>query len=167
VVPTDAALPASGAMECRIEWLADHLELVDTVVGWHWREWSHGEPDASLAAWRARLVTRGNRDCVPFTLVAFSDNDPVGCVSVCEDDVDARFPLEGPWISGMFVVGLARDQGVGRMLVRAAEDRARDFGAVRLWLWTTEAAAFYRRCGWESVVSKQALADATVMRRTL
>jgi GNAT superfamily N-acetyltransferase len=167
MVSSNSALPASGAMECRIEWLADHPELVDTVIGWHWREWSHGEAGASLAVWRARLVTRANRDRVPFTLVAFSGDEPIGCVSVCHDDVDVRFPLEGPWISGMFVLGIARDQGVGRMLVRAAQDAARDFGAEKLWLWTTEAAAFYRRCGWEIVVAKQGLADATVMRRAL
>jgi GNAT superfamily N-acetyltransferase len=69
---------------------------------------------------------------VPFTLVAFSGHEPIGCVSVCHDDVDVRFPLEGPWISGMFVLGIARDQGVGRMLVRAAQDAARDFGAEKL-----------------------------------
>jgi len=154
-------------MKPRVEWLADHPDLVDTVIGWHWREWSHGEPGASLDAWRARLVTRANRDQVPFTLVAFVDDEPVGCVSVCHDDVDARYSLEGPWISGMFVVGPARDQGVGRLLVRAAEDRARACGAVQLWLWTSEAAAFYARCDWETVVAKQGLADVTVMRRAL
>jgi len=154
-------------VKIRIEPLADHLDLVDTVVGWHWREWSHGDADASLDDWRARLVERSNRDRVPFTLIAFADAEPVGCVSVCDDDLDARFAGHGPWLSGMLVVGVARNRGVGRELLRVAELLARKFGASELWLYTSEAPAFYERCGWIVVSPKQRLQDTTVMRRDL
>jgi GNAT superfamily N-acetyltransferase len=154
-------------MDCRVELLGDHLGLVDTVLTWHWREWSHGDPDATLEKWRAQLVERSNRDRVPFTLVAFVEDEPVGSVSVCEEDVDVRYAAEGPWLAGMVVVGRARNQGVGRALLRAAEDRARQLGISDLWLYTTEAAAFYARCGWAVVAAKTALAEQTVMRRTL
>jgi GNAT superfamily N-acetyltransferase len=151
-------------METRVELLADHVDLVDTVVGWHWREWSHGHADASLDDWRARLVTRSNRDRVPFTLVAFVDSVPVGCVSVCDDDIDAGFADHGPWLSGMLVIGAARNQGVGRALLCEVEVLARRFGASELWLHTAEASAFYERCGWIVVSRKQTLQEETVMR---
>ena len=151
-------------MDTRVELLADHLVLVDTVTDWHWREWSHGHSDASLDEWRARLVTRSTRDRVPFTLVAFVDAVPVGCVSVCDDDLDARFAGHGPWLSGMFVVGEARNQGVGRALLHEVEALARRFGASELWLHTGEASAFYERCGWTVVSRKQQLQEDTVMR---
>ena len=151
-------------MEIRIELLADYLELVDTVVAWHWREWSHGHSDARLEEWRARLVERSNRDRVPFTLVAFADNVPVGCVSVCDDDLDTRFAGHGPWLSGMVVIGAARNQGVGRALLREVALLAVRFGASELWLHTAEASAFYERCGWIVVSRKQTLQEETVMR---
>jgi len=154
-------------VKIRIEPLADHPDLVDAVVGWHWREWSHGYSDASLDDWRARLVERSNRDRVPFTLVAFADAEPVGCVSVCDDDVDARFAQHGPWLSGMLVIGVARNQGVGRALLREAELLAWKLGATDLWLYTSEAPAFYERCGWSVVFRKDRLQDHTVMRRDL
>jgi GNAT superfamily N-acetyltransferase len=154
-------------MQSRVEWLADHPGLVDTVLAWHWREWSHGEADASLDRWRAQLVERSNRDRIPFTLVAFVDDVAVGSVSVCEEDLDPRYADEGPWLSGMFVTGRARNQGIGRALLRVAEKQSRRFGATELWLFTTEAAAFYGRCGWDVVAGKEGLLDQTVMRRTL
>jgi GNAT superfamily N-acetyltransferase len=154
-------------VELRIELLADHLDLVDTVNAWHWREWSHGYTDASLEDWRARLVERSTRDRVPFTLIAFADEVPVGCVSVCDDDLDTRFADHGPWLSGMLVVGVARNQGVGRTLLLEAEHLAREFGASDLWLFTSEAAAFYERCGWSVVARKERLQDSTVMRKDL
>jgi GNAT superfamily N-acetyltransferase len=150
-------------MNTRVALLADHLDLVDTVIGWHWREWSHGHAGASLDEWRARLVTRSNRDRVPFTLVAFVDSEPVGCLSVCDDDFDARYADHGPWLSGMLVIGEARNQGVGRALVGEAEVLARRLGASELWLHTAEASAFYERCGWGVVSRKQQLHENTVM----
>lgn len=154
-------------MDVRIESLADRPDLVDTVVGWHWREWSHGEAGASLEEWRARLVSRSTREGIPFTLVAFADDEPVGCVTVCIDDADADFADRGPWISGMLVVGVARNLGVGRAILRAAEDRARRQGASELWLWTTEAPAFYARCGWQLVSPKEGIRGRNVLRRDL
>ena len=151
-------------MDIRIEMLADHLDLVDVVVAWHWREWSHGHADAVLDDWRARLVARSHRDRVPLTLVAFVDDDPVGCVSLCDDDIDLRYAERGPWLSGMLVIGEARNQGVGRALLREVEVLARRFGASELWLHTGEASAFYERCGWTVVSRKQRLQEDTVMR---
>lgn len=154
-------------MECRVELLADHLDLVDTLLAWHWREWSHGDANASLETWRAQLVERANRDRIPFTLVAFVDDVPVGSVSVCEDDVDPRYADKAPWLSGMFVTGRARNQGIGRALLRVAEEKSHQLGATELWLYTTEAAAFYERCGWDLVVAKDRLSDQAVLRRSV
>jgi GNAT superfamily N-acetyltransferase len=67
----------------------------------------------------------------------------------------------------MFVVGRARNLGVGRALVRAAGDTARLFGATELRLYTAEAGPFYERCGWSYLHHKQRPIDNSVMRREL
>ena len=162
-------------MDSRIELLGPDSPLLDTVVAWHWREWSHGYDDPDRDTWRANVNGRTRRDGVPFTLIAHLDSEPVaepvaepvGCVSVCDDDGDARFPDRGPWLSGMLVLGHARNLGVGRALVGRAEDLARNLGVRELWVATTEAGRFYARCGWVDVVPKEGLHGRAVMCRTL
>jgi GNAT superfamily N-acetyltransferase len=154
-------------MDARIELLSADSPLIDTVIGWHWHEWSKGHDDANFDEWRARLRSRTNHDRVPFTLVGHLGSEPVGCVSVTDDDLDDRFADHGPWLSGMLVIGPARNLGVGRALLRAIEERARDVGAAELWLRTGEAEQFYERCGWSYLVRKEHVGDDAVMRREL
>ena len=151
----------------RVESLREGTELFDVVLGWHWREWSRGEENADWDEWRDRLATRCTPDAIPFTLVAHLEGEPVGCVSLCHDDRDARFADEGPWLSGMVVAGRARNLGVGRALLAATADRARLLGATQLWVWTTEAGPFYERCGYELAHRKASVRDAAVLRRDL
>ncbi|MDQ1512057.1 MAG: hypothetical protein QOG50_3901, partial [Actinomycetota bacterium] len=94
----------------------------------------------------------------------FVDDDPVGCVSLCDDDIHLRYDERGPWLSGMLVIGEARNLGVGRALLHEVEVLARQFGASELWLHTGEASSFYERCGWIVVSRKQQLREDTVMR---
>jgi GNAT superfamily N-acetyltransferase len=154
-------------MDVRIGLLSPESSVLDAVLSWHWHEWSDAYEAADLDEWRTRLKGRSNSDRVPFTIVAYLDSEPSGCVSVCEDDRDQRFAEGGPWLSGMFVAGRARNLGVGRQLVRAAEDTARRFGAQELRLYTSEAGPFYERCGWSYLHRKQDPSDDSVMRRDL
>lgn len=154
-------------MEPHVELLRADDPPFDTVVDWHWREWSHGYDNPDFAEWRARLGSRCSQEEIPFTLVAFIDADPVGCLSVCHDDIDDRFADRGPWLSGMFVVGRARNLGAGRALVLAAEQRAHGSGSSQLWVHTSEAGAFYARCGWTFAHHKEAIADESVLFRDL
>lgn len=154
-------------MDVDVRFLEPDTTLVDTVIAWHWREWAHGEPGADLATWRARLNSRTHQDQVPFTFVAFADDEPVGCLSVTHDDVDKRFPDNGPWLSGMVVVGISRNLGIGRALVQRADEHARDLGYPEMWVWTSEAGPFYERCGYEYVVRKTGPTDNSVLKREL
>ena len=154
-------------MEPRVELLEANIDPFDTVFAWHWREWSHGEPDADFDEWRARLCERSAGDQIPFTLVAYIDADPVGCLSVCHDDSDKRFAEHGPWLSGMFVDGRARNLGVGRALLQSVEERTLALGIAELWVHTSEAGPFYERCGWTYAHRKEAVRDESVLTRDL
>ena len=50
----------------------------------------------------------------------------------------------------------ARAQGMGRVLVRLLEARAREEGAQRLWLLTNDAEKYFRRLGYKTVDRAQA-----------
>lgn len=151
----------------RLELLADHLDLVPTVARWHWREWGEEDDELDEAKWVAVVGSRTGRDEVPFTLIAFVDEQLVGSLSVCADDTDAEFADEGPWLSGMFVRPPARDLGIGRQLVAEVERRATAAGHRTLWAHTAEAERFYVRCGWEVVRPKEPMRRDAVVRRSL
>jgi DNA-binding MarR family transcriptional regulator len=82
-------------------------------------------------------------------LVAWSDDLPVGCVSL-------RL-LEGPTaeVKRLWVHDSARGQGLARRLMAAIEDEARAMGLTSLKLDTnsalTEAIALYRTSGWNGI----------------
>lgn len=79
-------------------------------------------------------------------LIAWSDDLPVGCVSL------RRLDAETGEVKRLWVAPDARGQGLARQLMRAIESRARDLGYRRLKLDTngvlTEAIALYRAEGW-------------------
>jgi GNAT superfamily N-acetyltransferase len=143
--------------------LSADASVFDEVFRWHWLEWGVSTPNADERVWRTQLASRCHDEGIPFTLVASLDGEPVGCVSVCEDDRDARYGDRGPWLSGMVVVGPARNMGVGRELLSAAAEGVRQAAATELWVWTTEAGPFYERCGYEYAHRKENLPDRSVL----
>lgn len=56
-----------------------------------------------------------------------------------------------PWLAGLYVALEHRRQGVGRLLVRAIEDQARQRGSRRLYLYTDSAINYYERLGWSTI----------------
>jgi GNAT superfamily N-acetyltransferase len=153
-------------VDVRVDLLTADDAVLDTVLNWHLREWSLGTT-AEREEWRARLRARSGATGIPFTLVARCDDEPVGSISVCTDDVDAEFADRGPWLSGVYVIGAARDLGLGRRLLDVAADRAQEAGATELWLHTGEAARFYERCGYTVARPKTSLTEDAVLWRRL
>ena len=84
-------------------------------------------------------------------LVAWSDDLPIGCVSLR--------PLEPGVgeVKRLWVHPTARGQGLARRLMRALETRARDMGMTRLQLDTntalSDAVALYRSDGWTDIAA--------------
>lgn len=52
------------------------------------------------------------------------------------------------FIREFYVIPEFRKHGTGRMLAQSTEQALREMGAGRLYLTTTTAAPFWRRCGW-------------------
>jgi len=156
----------TAVMDAQIDVLDAGDPLLETVLHWHWREWSLGT-EAERDVWRERLAARTGATGIPFTLVARWGDEPVGSISVCTDDVDDEFADRGPWLTGVFVLGAARNLGLGRRLLDVAADRARQAGATELWLHTGEATHFYERCGYSVARPKTSLEQDAVLWRTL
>src|SRR3954451_19544493 len=103
------AMNESSESPVRIDELADHLDLVETLAGWHWEAW--GQPDA-LPHWIETLRGRVYRDRIPTTFVAMAGGEPVGSVSIVERDLSTH-PDLGPWHAAVYVAPALRDRAVG------------------------------------------------------
>jgi GNAT superfamily N-acetyltransferase len=134
----------------RIESIADHLGLVDTIARWHWDEWGHSDPAGSLQSWTEGLRERTKRGEIPTTYIALHDDKPIGSVTLVEHDMSKRLDLS-PWLAGVYVKPEHRGRGVGSALVQHAVAEAAKMGIKRLYLYTNPAKEFYEKLGWRHV----------------
>lgn len=124
-------------------------------------------PEAELAArWRydaffadgsdtfensraALLAFLRRQDGYEIGLVAECDGRPAGLCLFVRDEADPNpRPDLTPWLAALYVAPEFRQRGIGAALIKAIEDHARAVGAQTLYLYTSEAEAFYARLGW-------------------
>lgn len=137
-------------MAVHIDYLADHPSTAATLARWHHAEWGRLLVDWSLAQAEAELRAHTARRAIPTTLVALDGGEPVGSVSLLEND-DARIRRWSPWLASLYVLPERRGEGLGERLVRRAVEEAAGLGVPELFLYTTDAMGvrgFYEALGW-------------------
>ena len=129
--------------------LADQPELIAEVGVLRWRASGQG---GTAGPWIESTARDAGQDGLPLTLVAMGiEGQAIGAVTLGhrDDDVTGCDGL-APWLIRMVVHPDERRCGVGRLMVSAAEDLARERGYDRVWVAAgDEDAEFYRRCGWQ------------------
>ncbi|PLC05287.1 GNAT family N-acetyltransferase [Variovorax sp. RO1] len=138
----------STVSEAELNALAD--VLVDCVAGGASVSFMQPlTPERARAFWRhvADGVARGEREL----LVAEDDEGIVGTVQLVLAQPENQ-PHRGE-VAKMLVHRRARRLGLGALLMKGAEQRARDHGKTLLVLDTSspEAERLYTRCGWQRV----------------
>ncbi len=139
--------------QVRIESIADHLALIETIARWHWEAWGQADPGGSLASWTAGLRERTHRDRIPTTYVALEGDELLGSVTLVEHDM-ANHPEWSPWLAGTYVTPSRRGQGVAGALVRHAVGKVAAMGVPRLYLYTESARGLYERLGWYPIAEE-------------
>jgi GNAT superfamily N-acetyltransferase len=139
---TSAASPC-GVM---ISPLADVPDAIPLLARWLYDEW-HGFDGRSTERIEAQLSENLNRDDVPITFVAQSDAQLLGTISLDVSDLPP-FDSLSPWVASFYVLPAARGAGIGRALLRHAQQFAASRGFSPLYLWTPGSTRLYERCGW-------------------
>jgi GNAT superfamily N-acetyltransferase len=133
--------------------LADQPELIAEVGVLRWRAaGSVGTP----GPWIESTARDAGRDRLPLTLVAMDlDGQAIGAVTLGSTDAAADAAASAPdvprapWVVRLVVRPGERLCGIGRMMMDAVEDVAREHGHGRLWVDAgDDCADFYRHCGW-------------------
>jgi len=154
-------------MELQIEYLSDHKDLIPTVARWVYGEWSSIMPYDSLEEWTRDLEGRLRRGQIPTTFVALLGDQPVGCASLVEHDLETHRHLS-PWLAEVYVCPAYRRRGIGSALVRRAAEQARALGIKTVYLYTFDREKFYARLGWSTWERTEGHAERiTVMKQEL
>jgi GNAT superfamily N-acetyltransferase len=131
--------------------LAERPDLIEAVGLLRWREWGRAPEPEDPGFWVETSRREAGRDGLPFTLVAVdATGAAVGAVGLGEFDQD-DLRDHSPWVMGLLVDPARRGRGIGRALMAALEVRAAGAGHRRIWVATTDAVGFYRRCGWQEI----------------
>lgn len=131
----------------KIEYLADHKDVIPTLARWTFEEWSYLWPERTLSDVERLISERCNKEHIPIALVAIDKGKVVGMIELKTSDFKARQNLS-PWLAGLYVDKLQRSKGVGTKLVHEIENLAARLGASRLYLFTDDAEKFYSKLGW-------------------
>jgi GNAT superfamily N-acetyltransferase len=145
-----------------ITYLADYPQYLPIVAGWVFDEWGPEMAGSTLESIQAEFGLHLNRDCIPLTMLALVEGQPVGTASIFRHDMDTRMDLS-PWLAAVYVVPEFRGQGIGSQLVRAIEGVAVRLQLGQLYLFTPDRAPFYARLGWSVLETVEYRQHSNVM----
>jgi len=116
-----------------------------------WRVEAFGDVlNASVEAEEKSLQAFTSDQNGQVALVAKLDGVLAGTCLLARSELEPCHPVS-PWLAGLYVAPEHRRRGVGRVLVAAIEDQARQWGNRRLYLYTDSAIKYYERLGWSNI----------------
>jgi N-acetylglutamate synthase-like GNAT family acetyltransferase len=125
-------------------------EQLPQLAAWHHEEWSNLNPGLTLAERIAIMRAELAGDAVPVTWVAMRDGELLGSASLIEHDMAIHLE-KTPWLASVFVAPSQRRQGIGTTVVRKVMEHAALYRIPRIYLFTMDQEAFYRRLGWRTI----------------
>ncbi len=126
---------------------SERPDLAQQTGLWRWDAF-YKTSQTSLADVLARdAATAATDDLMPAVLVLLEDQQPIGMVAICLDDLDDR-PEHNPWLAGLYVEPEHRGKGHAMRLIAELEALARAARIGRLSLYTANAVGLYEKAGW-------------------
>ena len=134
----------------RYQTLADCPEHIPYLANLYYQAlgkiWSN---DTSMDMARSWLETHLNRNSLPLTLVALEGDNPVGMVSLLEDDgLGATLT---PWLGSLVVHPDYRHRKIGETLIQKLIEKAKslEFKSLYLFAYELEITRWYENLGWQ------------------
>ncbi|MGI2259009.1 GNAT family N-acetyltransferase [Shewanella sp. GXUN23E] len=120
---------------------------IPTLARWHFNEWHLLYPGRTLDDFQADLQACLTDASVPVTWVLLDGDRAVGSASILRHDMTTNQQLS-PWLANVYICPEYRGRGLGNQLITGVMQRAYKRGIERLYLFTEDQQAFYRRLGW-------------------
>jgi GNAT superfamily N-acetyltransferase len=135
-------------IKLRVEYLADHPEVIPILKEWFETEWESYYGPAGPGDAYSDLLAYANRDELPVGVVAFLEDEVRGVAALKSESITTHSHL-GPWAAAGLVSPLYRRRGIGTELVRAIEQIAKNLGYARIYCGTFTANRILERRGWQ------------------
>jgi GNAT superfamily N-acetyltransferase len=145
-----------SVLNIKIDLLKNHPDSISRLAEiWHLLIGKIWAPEVPMADINLRFQRHLNDKALPLTVVAFAENLPVGMCSLREND-GINSDLK-PWLGSLVVDPVYQRQGIGKILVNAIKQKAKNLGFKRLFLFAhdTVTANYYTRLGWEIIKNTQ------------
>lgn len=129
-----------------VEPLENRPELVPVCARWNFHEWGQEAGrtmQETVDAFMAFLAPDSRQKA----FVALHAGIPSGLVLLIDNDLESHAHL-APWLASLYVAPPFRSKGIGKQLIAAAENAARNQGHPELYLYTDKP-DYYRAAGWE------------------
>lgn len=139
-------------LQIEIKLLADCIEHIPSLAQLQFDAISqHWVPGATVEQVAERLTKHANHEKLPLSLVALQDNNPLGMVSLREND-GIRLDL-APWLGSLVVNPRYRGMGLGIKLIEACKTMALARGNKMLYLLAFDPTIpdWYARLGWKRI----------------
>jgi GNAT superfamily N-acetyltransferase len=135
------------AAKLRIEYLADHPEVLPILKEWFETEWASYYGPGSRGDAKDDLAAYANRTKLPVGMVAFLDNEVCGIAALKSESIRTHSHLS-PWAAATMVHRDRRRRGIGTELIRVVEEEAKRHGYDHIYCGTSTATHVLERRGW-------------------
>lgn len=132
-----------------IELLKNHPDSIPRLVDiWHEGSAKTWLPAACINRVSQQLHEHLNDKSLPLTFVAFDGMTPIGMCSLRVND-GIRADLS-PWLGSLVVALNYQKQGIGKILIDATKNKAKELGFIQLYLFAFDPTIpnYYERLGW-------------------
>lgn len=133
-----------------IDFLAEHLDTIPTLVKCFRSQWPDYYQNKSEAQMMQDFLSEAARDRLPSRLVAFESEAFAGTIVLREYGIETLAEFQ-PELGGLYVLEHVRGRGFGTELVRSGMKLAENLGYKTVYATTISAANILIRLGWEMI----------------
>lgn len=135
----------------KIDLLKNHPQAIPVLANiWHEVLGKIWMPEIGIEEIESLYYKELNQD-MPLTLIALYNELPVGSCTL--ELTGGVRPDLGPWIGDLVVDPKYQKQGIGKILLSATIEKAKELGFEKLYLFTFDPtiAQFYKNLGWRTI----------------
>ncbi len=143
--------------------LADHPDLVPTVIRWWHSVWSDRMgPD--LDSLERQLTESLSAEDYPVHVIALQDEQPVATAALKLHELEDLFPQNLYWLGSVFVTEQQRGARLGSRITEQIIQLARERQLPHLYLQTQNlSGGLYRQLGWEPLQTLTIKGEETLL----
>jgi len=137
--------------------------FIPQLAAWHHEQWSYLNPGRTAAQLQSQMQEYLGKHAIPKMLVLTEGSELLGSSSLITCDMDTRKDLS-PWLANVYVSPDHRNKGLGKLLVTAVMDYAKQLKLEKIYLFTPDQERFYQSLGWNTLtIENYRGEDVTIM----